>query len=137
MRRITENKSPPAYCSMQYMVLITVKNPDILAVHKLLTCTFTVNCHYTHIFLNFSSSSLSPSLLSLFPCHVSPVTYLFFLLTGTLLSLSSPQAVPFSPVPPFILLPACVALCAPLPFMTCNPCLLNKVPVPLRVENEP
>lgn len=38
---------------------------------------------------------------------------------------------------PCILIAACVVVHAPLPFMTCNPCLLNKVPVPLRLENEP
>ena len=94
-------------------------------------------CIVNSIFFHFHL--LAPLLISLPPCHVSPsVIYLSLLHSSSApLSPFSPQAIPTPPPPSLYPLPACVALCASLPFMTCNPCLLNKVPVPLRVENEP
>lgn len=39
---------------------------------------------------------------------------------------------PFLPSPP----PVLGGCCGSVPFMTCNPCLLNRLPLPLRVWNE-
>lgn len=66
-----------------------------------------------------------------------------FLLAFTFHCMSLPSAISQA-VYPFISQPhippfssASVVGCAPLPFMACNPRLLNKVTMPLRVENEP
>lgn len=101
---------------------------------------FTFSMHIKlHITLHIKLPTFSASLLCLFPSPHLTFCHTVCFLTGcssTLLSYSSLLAIPSS-LPPPLSSPQPVWFCAPLPFITCNPCLLNKVCVPLRGENEP
>lgn len=123
MRRISENKSPPVYWQSvavpwQYMVLNTVKNPDFLAVHGLLTCIDHCRCLTFSMYSKLPMHPFPPLISSFsFPFSCLPFCHLSLLLSHrpfllpliSLLSSGNPYLSPPSLYPPPSL---CISLCS-------------------------